>query len=296
MHETGHDSPSRLLDSVSAGECVQVPLDHLHFDSDLQPRVNGLDEKHVAVLMENSEAWPPLEVVKVGNTLVCVDGFHRAAAAMNLSLDTVNVRLREPPVDGDLRRLAFELNLGHGRPLSLADRRAEAERIMVADALVSNLEVSRRTGLSPTTIAKLREQLEKRQAIASSEQRVSTSGVRYTPSSIRLRGELPADEEPLGGRVCTADERRRQRTVSRYLERLSVSLADSFVAFEGWETPVEVAEACRLVLGEEEAIELGANLGPTANNVWEVAIALGYEGGPGDACPTKAFRAVVDQR
>ena len=169
------------------------------------------------------------------------------------------------------------MNKDNGQPLSLADRRAEAERIFAFDALVSNLEVSRRTGPAPTTIAKLREKLEKRQAIPPTEQRVNASGRRYTPASIRQRGELPADDEPLGGRVCTADERRSQRAVTRFLERLSVALTDSFVAFKDCETPADVADACRLVLGEAEATELGADLGPSAYNVLQVAQALGYE-------------------
>ena len=47
--------------------------------------------------MDNPDAWPPLAVVRVEGILVCVDGFHRGAAALNLALESVRVRFHEMP-------------------------------------------------------------------------------------------------------------------------------------------------------------------------------------------------------
>lgn len=113
-----------------------LKMDRILVDPALQPRVGGLDAAHIAALKENPEAWPPLVVVERGGYLL-VDGFHRYAAAQNVGLETVPVEVREMPADGDLHALAFALNAAHGRPLTLADRRGEAERLLGADATVS---------------------------------------------------------------------------------------------------------------------------------------------------------------
>jgi len=252
-------------------------MDRILVDPALQPRMAGLDAAHVAALQDNPEAWPSLVVVEQGGYLL-VDGFHRYAAAQNLGLETVPVEVREMPADGDLRALAFALNAAHGQPLTLADRRGEAERLLQADATVSNLDVARRTALSPTTVATIRERLEAAEQIPATDQRVSKSGVAYTPSSPRRRGELPDEQETLTERLFTAKDRRGQRRLARYLERLCVALDDQY-GFASWEGASDAAEACRAVLGDEDAADLGRRLGPAARNVLDVALALGYEDG-----------------
>ncbi len=71
-------------------------------------------------------------------------------------------------------------------------------------------------------------------------------------------------------------ERRQQRRIARYLERLAVALEDQR-RLKGWETNEEAAEACRETLGEEQAGELARELGSGARNVLRVAVALGYD-------------------
>ncbi len=256
---------------------LDLPLERVVVDVALQPRVDGLDSGQVAALQECPDAWPRLVVVEHGGYLL-VDGFHRLAAAQNLALETVRVEVREAPADGDLQALAFALNALHGRPLTLADRRSEAVRLLRRDPAVSNLRVARATALSPTTVAVLREQLEQEAAIPATEQRVSKSGVAYTPASSRRPGELPADQESLAT-IFTAKERREQRRLAHYFERLATALDDGF-AFDNWQSSSDAAEACRVVLGEEAAARLAEELGPAARNVLDVAVALGYEDHP----------------
>lgn len=262
---------------------ADMDLDSITVVPDLQPRVTGLDEGHVRALQEASESWPPLVVVQQAHGFVLVDGYHRFAAAQNLGRTTVPVRVTPPPTDGDLHALAFALNAVHGRPLSLTDRRAEAERVLRQQPEVSNMEVSRRAGLSPTTIAAIRTRLEEEATIGPAPERLGADGTRYPaiPSQPeRSTGTLP--EEGFGtlvgqtvGRLFTSDERRQQRQVVSYFRRLGVALEDGD-DFAGWNTADDAAEACALVLGEAAAAELGERLGRTSRNVLDVALALGY--------------------
>ena len=50
-------------------------------DPDLQPRVNGIDLRHVRDLEAGAEHWPPVSVVARGGRFVLVDGFHRLMKA-----------------------------------------------------------------------------------------------------------------------------------------------------------------------------------------------------------------------
>ncbi len=261
----------------------QLDLRQITIDPTLQPRVDGIDPDHVRALEVVHETWPPLTVVHQDGQHILIDGFHRIAAAQNLGLQTVPVEIRHLPPDGDLKALAFGLNAVHGRALTLTDRRTEAERLLRERPEVSNLEVSRRAGLAPTTIATIRTRLEEAAAIEPAPERLGIDGTRYpvsTARSSRSPGEVP--DEGLGerfsgavGRVFTSGERREQRAIASYIRRLVVALEDSD-DITGWDTAEDAADACRLVLGHDDAADLGERLGRTCHNVLNVAIALGY--------------------
>lgn len=262
---------------------IESKITAITVDSTLQPRTDGIDPDHVRALEAVADAWPALVAVEQSGTLVLVDGYHRYAAAQNLGLKTVPVEIRHLPLDGDLKALAFSLNAVHGRPLTLTDRRAEAERLLRERSEVSNLEVSRRAGLAPTTIATIRTRLEEAAAIEPAPERLGIDGTRYpvsTARSSRSPGEVP--DEGLGerfsgavGRVFTSGERHEQRQLTSYFRRLAVALEDSD-DLAGWDTAEDAAEACRLVLGHDDAADLGERLGRPCRNVLNVAIALGY--------------------
>jgi ParB-like chromosome segregation protein Spo0J len=253
-------------------------------DPSLQPRVGGLDADHVRALQEAPEGWPPLLVVQRDGRYLLVDGFHRFAAAQNLGLETVRVEVEAVPADGDLHALAFRANAAHGRPLSLADRRAFAERLLRAQPRLADREIGRRCGLSSNTVGAVRERLEAAAQIEQTTERVGRGGYSYTVGTNeekRQPGELPeaSFEESVGeavGGLFTSAERKRQRRFVRYLERLAVALDDQY-DLKGWETHEEAARACRLVLGIERATELARELGDGASNVLQVAVALGYD-------------------
>lgn len=264
-------------------DTYDLPLDQIVIVPDLQPRVAGLDEGHIRALEDAAGNWPPLVAVQRGTRFILGDGLHRFTAAQNLGLARVPVRVLPLPADGDLHALAFALNAVHGRPLGLPDRRAEAERLLNLRPEVSNMEVARRAGLSPTTVAAIRAQLEDRAAIAPTSERVGADGTRYpaipsTPQRPAGRLPDPGLGEMVGGavgRLFTSAERRQQRLIALYLRRLAVALEDQ-TELAGWEKPDDAAEACRLVLGEEEAAALAERLGQACERVLAVADALGY--------------------
>lgn len=255
-----------------------LPLADIQIDVSLQPRVAGLNADHVRALQETPDTWPPLLVVRRGGQCVLLDGFHRYAAAQNLGLENVPATVIPPPDDGDLATLAFAANLAHGMPLSLADKRTRAERLLTEQSDVSNMEIARQVALSPTTIAAIRERLEAASTIAPAGHRVGKGGYTYAvpADSRRALGDLP----PVGigahiGALFTPAERRQQRAVAHYLQRLALALDDR-LAVGGWDGPRAVADAVRLVLGDERAVALGERLGEATGQIYDVALALGY--------------------
>lgn len=265
-------------------ETTQLALDRITIDLTLQPRVEGIDPDHVRALEDAADSWPPLIVVQHGARYLLVDGYHRVAAAQNLGLATVPVRVLPAPEDGDLHTLAFALNAAHGRPLSLADRRTEATRLLQAHSEWADREIGRRCGLAQPTIAKLRSDLEESAQIEQTETRVGKGGYTYavgTNAKQRPPGALP--EQGFGdlvgqtvGRLFTSEERRQQRQLTSYFRRLAVALDDGD-DLAGWDTAEDAAEACRLVLGDDDAASLGHRLGSPSRNVLNVAVALGYD-------------------
>jgi len=260
-----------------------VKLTTIIVDPALQPRIGGIDPDHVHILEAVAESWAPLVAVVVDGRHALIDGFHRYAAAQNLGLETITVEVVDMPADGDLKALAFALNAKHGRPLSLSDRRAEAERLLRARPDWADREIGRRCGLAQPTVAKLRTDLETSAQIEQTDVRVGRGGYTYavgTNSKQRPAGEFP--EEGVGervgsavGRLFTSEERRQQRLLTSYFRRLAVALEDGDDV-DGWVTDAEAADACRRVLGDEHAAELRDRLGRTSRNVLNVAIALGY--------------------
>jgi len=254
---------------------VRIQIEELGVDPSVQPRVDGLDANHVRALEETPETWPPLKVVRQDGQYLLVDGYHRLEAAQNLGLESIRVEVVDAPSDGDLHALAFALNAAHGRPLSLADRRAFADRLLRAQPHLADREIARRCGLAANTVGSIRGRLEESAQIEQTAERVGYGGYVYKPR--REAGELPEPDpvEALGDYLVKR-ERRQQRRIARYLEQLAVALDDQH-KLKGWETHEDAAEACRATLDDERVAELAQELGSGAHNVLQVAIALGYD-------------------
>jgi ParB-like chromosome segregation protein Spo0J len=117
------------------------------------PRRSGEDEAHVRRLAECADSLPPLLVHRP--TMRVVDGMHRLRAAHRAGCERVEVEFFDGTEEEAFAR-AVELNVTHGLPLSLADRKAAAARILTGRPWLSDRAVAATTGLAATTVAAIR--------------------------------------------------------------------------------------------------------------------------------------------
>ena len=117
------------------------------------PRLSGVSLEHVEALAAAENPLPPIVVHRA--TLRVIDGAHRLQAAIRCGRTTIPVRF----FDGDESEafvLAVRLNVAHGLPLALADRKRAAERIIGSHPQWSDRRVATATGTSPVTVAEVR--------------------------------------------------------------------------------------------------------------------------------------------
>lgn len=140
---------------------MRLSLDRIRVDGETQPRLAldaGIVDQMCADL-RGGAVLPPLEVFQNGGDYWLVDGFHRVEAYQRLDYTDADVRVSD---HGDARAAFLRaLEINSGSPLSLADRKAAAER-MLKDAEWSkwgDAEIARRTSTDRTTVAALRKHL-----------------------------------------------------------------------------------------------------------------------------------------
>jgi len=102
-------------------------------------------------------ALPPILVHR--QTMRVIDGMHRLRAAMLNGSDRIDVEFFDGSDEEAFCR-AVELNVSHGLPLSLADRKAAAARILACRYDFSDRAVAVITGLSPKTVGAIRSRSE----------------------------------------------------------------------------------------------------------------------------------------
>src|SRR5579863_10113036 len=91
------------------------------------PRLNGEDKAHIARLTETETPLPPILVDR--RTMRVIDGMHRLMAASLQGRETIDVVFFDG-CETDVFLRAVQENIAHGLPLSQADRRAAAQRIV----------------------------------------------------------------------------------------------------------------------------------------------------------------------
>lgn len=116
-------------------------------------RSKGVEQHHVAVLAEIEAPLPPILVDR--RTMRVIDGMHRLLAALLNGRRTIEAELFDgTPEEAFLR--AVKANVMHGLPLSQADRRAAAARIMLSHPQMSDRAIARASGLGAKTVASIR--------------------------------------------------------------------------------------------------------------------------------------------
>ncbi|MEV5606268.1 transcriptional regulator [Streptomyces sp. NPDC052299] len=117
------------------------------------PRLDGIDEAHALRLSEVFASLPPILVHRP--TLRVIDGMHRVRAATLLGLDLIDAQFFDgAPDEAFIQSVAR--NIAHGLPLSIADRRAAAARILGAFPTMSDRSIAVYTGLDAKSVADVR--------------------------------------------------------------------------------------------------------------------------------------------
>ncbi|MEV7097919.1 streptomycin biosynthesis protein [Amycolatopsis sp. NPDC051045] len=130
------------------------------------PRVHGEQVEHTKMLAAVETPLPPVVVHRP--TMKVIDGVHRVRAAVLRGDEAIDV-LFFTGEDADAFVLAVELNHAHGLPLSTADRKIAAARIVDSHPTWSDRRISVVTGLAASTIVTIR---------ARSTDRIEQSNVR----------------------------------------------------------------------------------------------------------------------
>ncbi|MFF8385988.1 ParB N-terminal domain-containing protein [Streptomyces kanasensis] len=141
------DAPERLRDLP----CEVVSIDELM--PSLAPREQREDPSHVRLLAETGGTCDPLLVHRA--TMRVIDGAHRLRAAVMRGRTAVEVQFFDG-TEEDAFVLAVQLNVRHGLPLTLDERKAAAARVIRSHPHWSDRVLAQRTGLSPKTVGKVR--------------------------------------------------------------------------------------------------------------------------------------------
>jgi ParB-like chromosome segregation protein Spo0J len=146
------DAEARYAGSDAGTETEWIPIADL--DLSHSPRSAGENGEHIRVLAESQADLPPIVVQRGTNRVI--DGVHRVRAARLRGQEAIRARWFDGD-DASAFVLAVRLNVRHGLPLSLADRKAAGTRILCEQEGWSNRAIASAVGLSPKTIAALRE-------------------------------------------------------------------------------------------------------------------------------------------
>ncbi|MEV4583282.1 ParB N-terminal domain-containing protein [Nonomuraea jabiensis] len=128
-----------------------MPILALHLGD--SPRLKGEDKAHIVRLAETEQPLPPIIVDR--RTMRVIDGLHRLMAASLRGQESIDVTFFDgSPEDAFL--LAVQSNVKHGLPLSQADRRAAALRILMTHPRMSDRAIAESAGLGTKAVAELR--------------------------------------------------------------------------------------------------------------------------------------------
>ncbi|MFG2197150.1 streptomycin biosynthesis protein [Streptomyces sp. NPDC048639] len=146
----GQSDPALESDDDSSVIILEIK-DILPADS---PRLDGVNEEYVRLIAETEEELPPITIHSV--TRRVIDGMHRLNAARERGDRTIKAILFTGTEDEAFVH-AVEANIAHGLPLTAADRRAAASRVLRAHPSWSDRAIASTLGISAHTVAKLRD-------------------------------------------------------------------------------------------------------------------------------------------
>jgi AraC-like DNA-binding protein len=130
---------------------AMVPVNSLRLAD--SPRLGGENIDHVRVLAGSPDPLPPILVHLP--TMQIIDGMHRLRAAIMRGQDEIEARLLDCD-EHELFVIAVKANIAHGLPLSLAERKRAAVRVIASHPQWSDRLVASVAGLSHKTVATIR--------------------------------------------------------------------------------------------------------------------------------------------
>jgi ParB-like chromosome segregation protein Spo0J len=172
--------PSSHDECAAGREYFSLTIDSLRTEG--SPRIAGEDMGRVRALAD--QEWPPIVVHRA--TRWVIDGRHRIKAAVLDGRQLIPARLFDGDDDAAFM-LAIRLNVTDGYPLTLADRKAAAARIVTTRGDWSDRMIASVTGLSPRTIGEVRKAMRPTAAV-----RVGRDG-RSRPVDIAARKAIARD-------------------------------------------------------------------------------------------------------
>lgn len=143
-----------VKDWVRRGEAfpvTNVPLTSIR--NSFTPRKTTVDEHHAGVLAQSSLPLPPIVIHRA--SMRVIDGMHRLRAT-ELRGETAIPATFFDGDDAEAFALAVHLNVTHGLPLTLSERKAAAQRIVSSDPHWSDRSIGLIAGVSNKTVGKLR--------------------------------------------------------------------------------------------------------------------------------------------
>lgn len=121
--------------------------------SSYTPRKNKANENHVQVLAQSPLPLPPIVIHRA--SMRVIDGVHRLRATELRGHSMIAARLFEGN-DAEAFALAVHLNVTHGLPLTLSERKAAAQRVLKSYPHWSDRSIGLIAGVSNKTVGKLR--------------------------------------------------------------------------------------------------------------------------------------------
>jgi ParB-like chromosome segregation protein Spo0J len=147
-------SACAVEDWVRRGNCLpveNVPVASIH--NSYTPRKNKANEHHIQILAQSPLPLPPIVIHRT--SMRVIDGVHRLRATELRGDSTIPARLFEGN-DAEAFALAVHLNVTHGLPLTLSERKAAARRVLESYPHWSDRSIGLIAGVSNKTVGKLR--------------------------------------------------------------------------------------------------------------------------------------------
>jgi len=176
---------------------MKLEVAHLQLDSKISPR-EGVDETTVGIYASCFDQLPPVTVfwIEGRDGWWMVDGWHRLAAAKSLGLVEIEANEHQGSFD-DALEFAYDANLKHGRPLTLAQRKDAARLKLRRHTVRSNNWIAQDCGIIPHTVIDLREELESALHIAKLTHLEGRDGKMYPRAMPKAEEPEPVKIEPV---------------------------------------------------------------------------------------------------